>query len=161
MKPGERLTKRMQVIDITQPMGFKYSYSFKCSEAITDEDMLVDKIKDKATKISQFKYRDEMIDVHCHIMFMSEAYVWLFENNTDQEFRAKYVFDLTNLELENNTELREPHIWEICIEPGSRCIKRILRIDPRIESKYKKSYSYSLMPKLGVIPNENKEPENQ
>ena len=39
--PGERIFKRLKMVDLTQSWGYKYSYSFKCREAIADEKTLI------------------------------------------------------------------------------------------------------------------------
>jgi len=50
LAPGEWIFKWLKLVDLTNSWGYKYTYSFKCWEAITDEKNLIRKIKEKGKK---------------------------------------------------------------------------------------------------------------
>ncbi len=45
LRPGEKQIKKMVIIDPIQAWGYKFKYSFKCSEVIESDDALIDLIK--------------------------------------------------------------------------------------------------------------------
>jgi hypothetical protein len=88
--------------------------------------------------------------VYYYICFVNERYIWFYENLTNKKFKATFRFDLTNLRIENEESKDEEgstdrgtNEWDVYLNPGETCIKTIVRIDPKKESKYKSSYSYS------------------
>jgi len=91
--PGERIFKWLKMVDLTQSWGYKYSYSFKCREAISDEKTLIRKIKERGKK-KQISYHGQLEEIYYWILFMEEWYFWYYENNTNKHFRAKYNFVL-------------------------------------------------------------------
>lgn len=75
--------------------------------------------------------------------FISENYVWFFENlDATRTFKATFSFEMQNLKIEGEEETTSS--WDICLKPGESVLKKIIRVDPTSESKYKSSYSYSL-----------------
>lgn len=69
--------------------------------------------------------------------------MWFFENlDATRTFKATFSFEMQNLKIEGEEETTSS--WDICLKPGESVLKKIIRVDPTSESKYKSSYSYSL-----------------
>jgi hypothetical protein len=143
LKPGENKAMKLIMKELDKSWGYKYSYSFKCKEDITNNNQLVEKIKRNGLK-KQIKYKKKEVDVFYYILFMNERYYWYYENNTEMVFKATFLFEFLNLRVEHIDEGPSDK-WDILLKPNESCIKCIERINPKEESKYKSSYTYSLL----------------
>lgn len=78
--------------------------------------------------------------------FFNEQYIFLFENREKKKnFKGTFNFVLENLRIEDEPAGATSFKLELPAG-GSEAVRRITRIDPAIESKYKCSYSYSFVP---------------
>ena len=75
------------------------------------------------------------------VHFLNEEYVFLFENNeSGKQFKGTFSFVLENLWI-----IDEPDgatSFKVELMPRQKLIKRIQRVNPVTESKYKCSYSF-------------------
>ena len=74
-------------------------------------------------------------------MVYSIGYFWLFENNTKSSvFDSHFTFDLTNLQLENETQGSDS--FQIVLNPGERKVKKLVLVDPAQAWGYKFSFQF-------------------
>ena len=78
------------------------------------------------------------------VHFFNEQYVFLFENwEKKKQFKGTFNFILENLKIEDEIDGTDgASSFRVELAPGGQIVKRITRIDPVKESKYKCSYSY-------------------
>jgi hypothetical protein len=84
------------------------------------------------------------MEIYYYVAFINESYVWLFDNReSTYTFVSEFNFDLTNLEIENT----EPgtNKWELHVKPQEKVIKCLKRIDAMQKSKYKISFTFSIL----------------
>lgn len=143
LDPGEKSYMRMDAVDITQSWGYKCKCSFHCLEDISTDDKIIEKTLEKGEK-QQVLYKGEHIDVFYYICFLNEKYVWYFMNKTDKKFIGSFKFYMENLKLSDDDEERPRSKWEVCLEPGETCLKKMEQIDAYKNSKYECSYTCEL-----------------
>jgi hypothetical protein len=77
------------------------------------------------------------------VHFFNEQYIFVFENfERKRNFKGTFNFVLENLKIEGEPVGATSLKLELPAG-GSEAIRKITRIDPAVESKYKCSYSYS------------------
>jgi len=75
------------------------------------------------------------------VHFFNEHYYFLFENwEKKKTFKGTFNFVLENLRIED--EPQGATSFRVELVPGASLTKKITRVDPVKESKYKCSYSY-------------------
>lgn len=144
LKPGEKSYMRMDAIDITKSWGYKCKCSFHCTEDISSEDKIIEKVLQKG-ECQQIIYRGKPIDVFYYICFINEKYMWYFINKTDQRFSAAFRFYMENLKIEGDEDDKPRSKWDLFLEPGETCLKKMVQIDPYQNSKYECSYTCELL----------------
>jgi hypothetical protein len=55
------------------------------------------------------------------VLFIDERYYWYYQNDTNKHFRAKFNFQLTNLEIEE--EMGDESNWGVSLPPGDHIVK--------------------------------------
>ena len=82
--------------------------------------------------------------MHYYVYFVNEQYVFLFDNEESHKtFKGTFNFVLENLKIDD--ENAGTTSFKVELSPGEKLIKRISRINPAVESKYKCSYSFCLV----------------
>ena len=77
--------------------------------------------------------------------FFNEQYIFIFENNEQKgTFKGTFSFVLENLAIEG--EAPGTTSFKLELPPTATAVRKINRINPALESKYKCSYSYSFTP---------------
>lgn len=75
------------------------------------------------------------------VHFFNENYHFLFENQEQGKFfKGTFNFVLENLKIEG--EQQGATKFSVELAPGASLTRKISRVDPEKESKYKCSYSY-------------------
>lgn len=144
LNPKERSYMRMDWVDITQTWGYKWKCSFHCSDDITSEDKIIEKVIQKGEK-QQAQSKGKLIDVYYYICFINDKYMWYFENMTDKKCKATFRFWMENLRFEEDLEGKPRSQWDLLLEPGAKCLKTMVQIDPYKNSKYDCSYACNLL----------------
>lgn len=144
LNPGEKSYMRMDAVDITQSWGYKCKCSFHCLDDISTDDKIIQKALEQGEK-QQVLYHGEHIDVFYYICFINDKYVWYFINKTDKKFSGTFKFYMENLKLADDHQERPRSKWDIFLEPGETCLKKMEQLDPYKNSKYECSYSCELV----------------
>jgi hypothetical protein len=143
LKPREKSYMRMDAVDITKSWGYKCKCSFHCSDDVSTDDKLIDKIYEQGEK-QQVLIHGKPVNVFYHICFINDQYAWYFVNKTGKKFSGSFKFFMENLKIEGDEDEKPRAQWEIFLEPGETCLKKMVQIDPYKNSKYECSYSAEL-----------------
>jgi hypothetical protein len=88
----------------------------------------VQKVKQKGSK-KQIVYKGDETQIFYYVHFISECYVWVFENNDERRtFKATFTFEMQNLKIEGEEESVSQ--WDILLKPGDKILRKIVRVDP-------------------------------
>lgn len=140
LKPGEKRYMRMDTVDVAKSWGYKCKLVSHCDQDVSTEDKLIRKIIQKGER-TQISYKKELIDVFYHILFVNDQYVWYFVNKSKRNFKANFKFVMENLCLDEDPDAKPRSQWDIFLEPGEACLKKMHQIDALESSKYECSYS--------------------
>ena len=139
LEPGEKLTKKMNIVNFNSAAGYKYKYSYKIRETKIDEEEIIRRcIEDGQRK--ELKTDNESLQIYYYVLFLSDGYYWYFENKSDKTLSAEYNFSLTNMIMED----AEDDTWKIELRPEENCLKKLTIEDMAKQSSYKVKLSYKL-----------------
>lgn len=111
---------------------------------MNSEDELLTIVK-RNGQLKTFKYQGEDVAFHYLVHFFNEQYIFIFENNEPRRtFKGTFSFVLENLAIEG--EAPGATSFKLELPPSASAVRKITRVNPAVESKYKCSYSYSFMP---------------
>ena len=144
LNPKQRSYMRMDCIDITKTWGYKWKCSFHCSDDITNEEKIIDKVIKKGEK-QQAQSHGKYIEVYYYICFINDKYMWYFDNRTDRKFKATFRFWMDNLRFEEDLDAKPRNQWDLLLEPGATCLKTMVQMDPYQNAKYECSYACDLI----------------
>jgi len=144
LKPGKRIYMRMNTVDITKAWGYKCKLSFRITEDLSNEDKLLQKLWEEGER-HKCSLNGEEINVFYTILFINDMYVWYFENKSQQKFSGIFKFYLENLKAEDDDEDVPRTQWDLFLNPGQTCIRKMHQIDPLKNSNYECSYSCKLL----------------
>lgn len=71
--------------------------------------------------------------------------MWYFDNKTDKKCKATFRFTMDNLRFEEDLEGKPRNEWNLLLEPGTKCLKTMVQIDPYKNAKYECSYACNLL----------------
>lgn len=140
LKPGKRIYMRMNTLDITKAWGYKCKLSFRISEDVSDERKLFQKLFDEGER-HKCSLNGKEIDIFYTILFINDMYVWYFENKSKQKFSGCFKFYLENLKAEDDEDDMPRTQWDLFLNPGQTCLRKMHQIDPCQNSNYECSYS--------------------
>ena len=144
LNPGEKSYMRMNIVDISKPWGYKCKLSFNIEDDLSNEKKLIEKIYAEG-ELQKCLVDNRPINIEYRVLFINDMYVWLFENNTNRKFTASFKFYLENLKSDDDVDGMPRTTWEIFLNPGERCLKKMHQINPLRSSSYECTYSCDLL----------------
>lgn len=137
--PGAKIVKKLSTTDSSKKSGVKYSYAFRVEEILQEDDLLVEKVKEKG-KQKQIQYNNQDYDIYFYSLFFQKKFYFLFENNEqDKVFEGNYKFTKTNLQIVGD---EQSDSVKVVLQPGESALKTLIPIDPDQECTISYKYTY-------------------
>ncbi|CAI2386441.1 unnamed protein product [Moneuplotes crassus] len=137
--PGAKIVKKLSTTDSSKKSGVKYSYAFRVEEVLNDEELIIDKVKQKG-KMKQIQYNNEEYNIYFYSSFFQKKFYFLYENNeSDKVFEGNYKFTKTNLKIVGD---EDSDSIKVLLQPGEVALKVLVPIDPDQECTISYKYTY-------------------
>ncbi|CAI2386825.1 unnamed protein product [Moneuplotes crassus] len=137
--PGAKIVKKLSTTDSSKKSGVKYSYAFKVEEVLNDENLIIEKVKQKGKK-KQIQYNAENYNINFYSSFFQKKFYFLYENNEeDKIFEGNYKFTKTNLKIVGD---EDSDTVKVVLQPGEVALRVLVPVDPDQECTISYKYTY-------------------
>lgn len=134
LKPGQSITKKLEIINAYDKVGFKFDYTFRILNLSVTEPKGLDiksTVQQKGTKYDLVETDGHKIHYYVYDEIKG-IYYFLFENLSKRICEIEARFELENMKLEPSELLK--NTCKIVLKPNQTSLKKIVKINPKKES---------------------------
>ena len=144
LKPSQSITKKLEIVNEYDKIGFKFDYTFKVLNLTVAEPKGINiksTVKQKGTKYDLVEGDEYKVYYYIYDEIKG-VYYFLFENWSSKICEIEAHFELENMTLEPKEGLK--NTWKIILKPNQSSMKKIIKINSKKESSWLPSFSYIL-----------------